>query len=211
MAKAKKNLKFLKIILCIIFVIGLIFLSFLIYEKVQKNRFKKMLQESDATNYELTEIVNGEETKVYVRDKTLLIEEGTTKTWVSELDSERVAFDDKYKTAVWDQNDEDLKVNSLNYTYIHDFFENSDQKFKYLGKEKEYYKLQFKEKGSKKITLLYLNVETKLIDKMIQNVGNFEFVTEFKVEKNAVSKDKIAFPNLEGYRAYDSVNSKPEQ
>ena len=44
---------------------------------------------------------------------------------------------------------------------------------------------------------------------MVQNAGNFEFITEFKVEKNKVKKEEIAFPNLEGYRASDSVNSNP--
>ena len=58
-----------------------------------------------------------------------------------------------------------------------------------------------------KITMLYLNEKTNIIEKMIQNVGNFEFVTDFKVEKNKVKKSDIAFPNLEGYRASDSVNS----
>ena len=44
---------------------------------------------------------------------------------------------------------------------------------------------------------------------MVQNSGNFELITEFKVEKNQVSKEEIALPNLEGYRATDSVNSNP--
>ena len=149
----------------------------------------------------------GQETKVYVRDKVLVIEEGNTKTWVSEFEAKRVAYDDEYKTAILDQNDDELKVNSLNYTYIHDFFENSNQKFRYLGEEDGHYKLQFKESGSKKITYIYINKATKIVDKMFQNAGNFEFITEFKVEKNAVSKEEIAFPNLEGYRAYDSVSS----
>ena len=43
---------------------------------------------------------------------------------------------------------------------------------------------------------------------MVQNAGNFEFVTIFKVEKNKVSKADVELPNLEGYRAYDSVNSR---
>ena len=46
---------------------------------------------------------------------------------------------------------------------------------------------------------------------MIQNAGNFEFVTDFKVEKNSVSKEEIAYPDLEGYRAGDSVNSRPSE
>ena len=100
-------------------------------------------------------------------------------------------------------------MNSLNYTYINNFFDNSNQKFKYIGKENEYYKLQFKEKGSNKITLLYLNKKTNIVEKMVQNSGNFEFVTKFKVEKNNVSKEKVAYPNLEGYRATNSVNSNP--
>ena len=205
--KAKKNKNFLKILILIILVIALIFLAYLIYQKLQENRFKKILVENDATNYEIAEIVNGEETKTYVRDKILLMENDNTRVWVSEFEEKRIVFDEEYKTAIIDQNDENLKVNSLNYTYINDFFENSGQSFKFLGEEDGYYKLQFKEKGSKKITLLYLNKDTKIVDKMVQNAGNFEFVTEFKVEKNTVSKDEVELPNLEGYRAYDSASS----
>lgn len=203
-----KSKKILKNIILIILIIFVIFLVSFVYQKIQENKFKKILKNNDSNNYELTEVVNGEETKVYVRDKILFSESGNTKTWVSEFDSKRVIFDDEYKTAILDENDESLKVSSLNYTYINDFFDNSNQKFKYIGKENGYYKLQFKEKGSKKITLLYLNEKTNIIDKMVQNVGNFELVTEFKVIKNNVSKDMVAYPNLEGYRASDSVNSR---
>ena len=209
MKAKKKNRKFLKILILIIFIIALIFLTYVIFERVQENRFKKMLQKNDATNYQLIEIVNGEETTIYVRDKVLFIEDENTRTWVSEYESKRIVFDEEYKTAILDKNDDTLKVNSLNYTYINDFFENSDQVFKYLGKENGYYKLQFKEKGSNKITLLYVNIDSKVVEKMVQNAGNFEFVTEFKVTKNKVSKEDITLPNLEGYRAYDSVNSNP--
>ena len=141
------------------------------------------MQDNDANNYELTEIVNDVETKVYVRDKILFSENGNTKTWVSEFDSKRVIFDDRYKTAILDENDDSLEVNSLNYTYINNFFDNSNQKFKYIGKENEYYKLQFKEKGSNKITLLYLNKKTNIVEKMVQNSGNFEFVIMFQKKK----------------------------
>lgn len=204
--KSERKKHILKIIILIIIFISVIVVTFFIFGKIQKNKFKKMLEESDANNYELTEIVNGEETKVFVRDKVLLLENENTKTWVNELESKRVVFDEQYKTAIMDEDDEELKVNSLNYTYIQDFFENSNQSFKFLGKENGYYKLQFKEKGSNKITLLYLNEKTKLIDKMVQNAGNFELITEFKVEKNSVSKDEVALPDLEGYRAYESTH-----
>ena len=66
------------------------------------------MQDNDANNYELTEIVNDVETKVYVRDKILFSENGNTKTWVSEFDSKRVIFDDRYKTAILDENDDSL-------------------------------------------------------------------------------------------------------
>lgn len=206
MKTKKKNRKILKILILIVLVIALIFLSYIIYEKIQEHRFKKLLQDNDATNYKLIETVNGEDTTVYVRDKVLFVEDENTRTWVNELESKRVIFDEEYKTAILDQNDESLKVNTLNYTFINDFFDNSNQIFKYLGKENVYYKLQFKEKGSNKITLLYINEKNNIVEKMIQNAGNFELVTEFKVEKNKVTKDNITLPNLEGYRAYDSVN-----
>ena len=139
------------------------------------------------------------------------MENGDIKTWVSEDDSKRVVYDTNYKTAILDENDETLEINSLNYTYINDFFENSNQKFKYLGKEDGYYKLEFQEKDSKKVTIFYLNEKTNIIEKEIQNAGNFELVTEFKVEKNKVSKDEVEYPNLEGYRAGDSVSSRPSE
>ena len=208
--KSKKKSIF-KFLILFIFIVILAFLTIFIFNKFQKNKFKKILKENDSYNYKLTEIVGGDETFVTVRDNTLLSEDGDTKIWMSEEENKRVIFDEKYKTAVLDENDENLEVNSLNYTFINEFFENSNQKFKYNGKKNGYYILQFKEKGSKKITLLYLNEKTKNIDKMIQNSGNFEFVTEFKVEKNKVTKDEIAFPNLEGYRASDSVNSRAKE
>ncbi len=206
--KIKKK-KFLRIIILIVIAVLLAFLINFTVNKIQENKFKKILKNNDSQNYELVETVNGEETKTFVRDKTLLLEDGNIKTWVSEFDSKRVIYDEERKTAIIDENDESLKVNSLNYTYINDFFENSNQKFKYLGKENGCYKLQFKENKSKKITLLYLNEKTNIVEKMIQNAGNFELVTEFKVEKNKVSKEKIAYPDLTGYRVTDSVNSNP--
>ena len=207
----KKKKVFFKILILIILIVLMFFLIKFAYNKIQKNKFKKLLKENDCQNYELTETVNGEETKVYVRDKILVMENGNIRTWVSEFDSKRVVFDTEYKTAILDENDEDLEVNSLNYTYINDFFENSNQKFKYLGTENNHYKLQFKEKGSDKITILYLNIKTNIIDKMVQNAGKFELVTEFKVEKNKVSKDEVAYPDLEGYRAGDSSSSDPSK
>ena len=203
--------KLLKILILIILIIGLIYLGYIIIQKIQESKFKKILQENDSNNYELIEVVNGEETEVFVRDKILFIKNGNTKTWVNELEEKRLAFDDEYKTVIVDSNDDSLKVNSLNYTYINNFFENSNQVFKYLGEENEFYKLQFKEKGSGKITILYLNKQNNIVEKLIQNAGNFEFVTEFKVKKNEVSKDEIELPDLDGYRVYDSVNSKPNE
>lgn len=205
----KKVKSIFRILILLIIAVLLALCVYFGYNKFLKNKFKKILEKNDCTNYELTEIANGEETKVYVRDKTLLSEKGDIKTWVSEFDSKRVVFDVGRKTAILDENDETLEVNSLNYSYIKEFFENRNQSFKYLGKENEHYKLQFTESGSKKITIIYLNIETNIVDKMVQNAGNFEFVTEYKVEKNAVSKEEIAYPNLEGYRAGDSSNSNP--
>ena len=108
----------LKILIVIILVIVLIFLAYKIYQGIVENHFKKMLVQNDANNYKLIEIVNGEETTVYVRDKILFMEDGTTKTWVNALEQKRVIFNDEYKTAIMDQNDETLEVPSLNYTYL---------------------------------------------------------------------------------------------
>lgn len=208
--KIKKK-KILKFIILIILIIALVFLTYFIFNKIQKNKFKKILEENDSHNYKLTEINGEEETNVIVRDNTLLSENGDTKIWMSEEEKKRVIFDEKYKTAVLDENDETLEVSSLNYTFLKDFFENSNQKFKYRGKENGFYKLEFKEKGTKKITTLYLSEKTKNIEKMVQNSGEIEFVTEFKIEKNKVTKEEIEFPNLEGYRASDSVNSRAKE
>ena len=137
----------------------------------------------------------------------MVSENKNTKIWVSEFDSKRVVFDEQYKTAILDQNDESLEVNSLNYTFINDYFDNSNQSFKYLGEEKNCYKIKFKE--GKNITIIYIGKSSNIVEKMIQNAENFEFITEFKVRKNVVSKEDVEFPNLDGYRAYDSVNSRP--
>ena len=56
--KVKKNRKILKILIFIFLIIAFAFLTFVIYEKVQEARFKKMLQDNDANNYELIEVVN---------------------------------------------------------------------------------------------------------------------------------------------------------
>ena len=205
--KIKKK-KIFKILLLIVLIIGLIFLVYFGINKIQKNKFKKILNENDSYNYKITEINGDEETNVIVRDNVLISDSGDIKIWMSEEENKRVIFDEKYKTAVLDENDDTLEVNSLNHTFIKDFFENSNQKFKYRGKKDGYYKLEFKEKGSKKITTLYLNEKTKNIEKMIQTIGNVEIITKYKIEKNKVTKDEIEFPNLEGYRASDSVNSR---
>ena len=122
-----KNKNILKILILIILIVGLIFLGNNIYQKFQENNFKKILKENDSMNYKITEIVNGDETNVIVRDNVLLSENGDTKVWLSEDENKRVVFDDKYKTVVLDENDGSLEVNSLNYTFINDFFENSNQ------------------------------------------------------------------------------------
>ena len=209
-----KNKKIMKRIFFYVFLLVIAFVlavaTYMLFGKIQKNKYKKILQENDATNYELTEIEDGIENKVYVRDKILLAENGNTKIWVNELEQKRVTYDEHYKTVILDQNDETLKVNSLNYTYINDFFDNSSQKFKYLGSENGYHKLQFKDKNTNIITVLYLNEKTNVIDKMVQIFGNSEHIIEFKVRKNSVSEKEVEFPNLEGYRVYDSVNSRPE-
>ena len=50
--------KYLKVLILIVLVVALICGVYLIYQQVQKNRFKKLLQENDAINYELVEIIN---------------------------------------------------------------------------------------------------------------------------------------------------------
>ncbi|MBR1539985.1 MAG: hypothetical protein IJ629_02230 [Clostridia bacterium] len=56
--KTNKNKNIVKILIGIICILGLIILGFIIFEKIQEARFKKMLQDNDANNYELVEVVN---------------------------------------------------------------------------------------------------------------------------------------------------------
>lgn len=208
MKKSRKKYKlktFFKILILIVLIIALFFIGYTIYQKIEENKYKKILQDGDATNFKITEIINDDETNIYVRDKILLIDSGNTKTWVNESESKRVSFDEKYHTVIIEKDVDNLKVNSLNYTYINDFFENSNQVFKYLGKENGNIKIQFKEKGNKKITVFYIDEKLKTMVKMIQNVDNFETITDFKIEKNSVSKQEVELPDLENYRVYDSA------
>ena len=50
--------KILKFLIVIILICILIFSGYMIYQKFQENRFKNLLKDNDAINYELTEIVN---------------------------------------------------------------------------------------------------------------------------------------------------------
>ena len=142
MKKTKKG-KIVKIVFVIVLIIIGILVGHSFYNKYQRYKFEKMLKKSDATNYELVEKINDEETSVKVRDKVLVSESGDTITWVSGINNKRVLLNINYKTAIITENDEELEVNSLNYSYINDYFNNKNQKFKYLGKEDGFYKIQF--------------------------------------------------------------------
>ena len=201
----KKFIKKFLIIIVLIFI--LIFIGIFSFRKYQRYSFKKILVDNDATNYELIETVNDSVITVKVKDRVLLSTEDEIITWVNELEKRRIVVDEEYKTALITENDSELKVNSLNYTYINDYFENSNQKFKYLGEKDGYYIVEFTEKATKNKSILYINKDTKIVDKFEQVLDGYDFTREFEGNKNSVSNLEVEEPNIDNYRIYDSVSS----
>ena len=62
-----KKKKLIKLIILIVVIVLLVVLEILIYNQVQINRFKKILEENDSTNYELiqTDGITTTTVKVY--------------------------------------------------------------------------------------------------------------------------------------------------
>jgi len=194
-----KMKKIIRIVTLIILILILIILIKLGIDKITKNKFKKILEKNDSNNYELTELTDDEENIVKVNNKILRSENDDTIVWVSEFDSKRVVVDKNKKIAVLTQNDNNLRVSSLNYTYLQDYFNNSDEKFKYLGKEENFYKLSFINKKSGRIVYLYINKDTGIVEKMIGELNGFQIVTIYEVKLNSVSKTEIEYPDLTDY------------
>jgi amino acid permease len=206
--KINKKIKIIiKLIIIVVLVLVGIFVGNFAYGKFVKHKFKKILKENDSSNYELIQFANDEETDVWVRDEKLLSKNESSIIWESELDSKRIVMDSNAQIAIITEGDENLQVNTLNYTYINDFFENSNQSFKYLGKEDGYYILEFTNKKTKLITTLYLNIETNIVDKMIESRNGIDFETNFEVKINSVSSSEVEIPDLTDYHVEDSVSS----
>lgn len=199
--------KIIKIILLIIIIVLGVLLGNFVFHKFQANKYKKMLKDNDATNYKLIEKTIDGETIVKVRDGVLVSENEDTLTWVDSLENKRVLINTKYKTAIITENDNDLNVSSLNNTYINDYFENSNQKFKYLGKEDGFYKIQFTNKENQNITIIYINENTKMVEKVVQISNNIEFVINYEIDKKSVSKKDVEYPDLNDYHVTESVSS----
>ena len=201
----KKFLRF--IILFIIIVITMLLVRFF-YVKIIKNKFKKILIKNDTINYEMLEKVDNEENNIKVKDKKILLQNGNNKTWISELDGKRIIMNTESKIAIITENDKELKVNSLNYTYINDYFENSSLKFKYLGKKDEYYLLRFTDKKTNIVTCFYLNEKNNLIEKLVKTVNNgAESISTFEIKINSISNKDVEEPDLTDYHVRDSVSS----
>jgi len=209
----KKNNKSIKrkairmVVLIILILIG-IFLGNFVYRNYTKSKFQKMLVKNDYKNYEIFQISNGEETNIYVASGKILTQKDTIITWVDSLSGDRIIMDTDRKTAIITEDDTSLKVNSLNYKYINDYFESSKQKFKYKGKDGKYYLLQFKNKALDVTTTFYLNSETKIIDKIVEDTNGILFETAFEVKVNSVSESDVAKPDIDNYHIEYSASTK---
>jgi hypothetical protein len=190
----------------ILIVIGILIGNFA-YKKFNVYRFKKILEENDYTNYSLVETSNDTVTYVYVRNGVLLSTCDDTTTWVSVNENKRVIFNETYKTAIVDENDDELTVHSLNYTYINNYLEEASQKFKYLGKHDGYFVLQFTNKKTNVVTVLYLNAETHFIDTMIVDSSGYDFEANFEITVNKVTPEDVQMPNIDDYTYENSSSS----
>jgi hypothetical protein len=82
---------------------------------------------------------------------------------------------------------------------LSEYFNNSDYKFKYLGKENNYYLLDFVNSDLAITTILYLNIKTNIVDKQIIQNEVAKTVIEYKVKINSVSTEEVAEPDLTDY------------
>ncbi len=199
--------KIIKVIILIIVLVLIVLLGMFVYNKYMKFKFKKMLTEHDSRNYELTEKFNGGETNVKVCGGVLISEDDSEIVWVDGVKGKRVILDKNSKIAVVTEKSDDLSVVSLNHTYIKNYFENIGVKFKYLGKEKDFYVLQFTTKKTGIVNLFYINQNTKLIEKVVEKDNNAETVTEFDIKLDSVSKSEVAYPDLSEYSIVNSSSN----
>lgn len=194
-----KKKKILKIIILIIAVILLVLLAFLLYKQYWINKFTKILEENDSTNYELIQTDGQTTTTVKVYGKIYTSEDESVFVWISEPENIRVIMDKLNKSAIITENsEEELKVGSLNSTYL-DYFENSNMEFKYLGKEDSFYKLQFTDKNTGYITTFYLNIDTGIVEKIIEEFNGAQNTYEISVNLDCVNEEEVSYPDLSEY------------
>ena len=193
----KKNI--IKIIILIIAIILLILVGILIYKQYWINKFEKILEENDSTNYELIQTDGQNTITVKVYGNIYTYEDDTNYIWISESENLRVIMDTENKSAIITENPETaLEVGSLNSTYL-DFFENSSMSFKYLGKEDSYYKLQFTNKSTGNTTVFYLNSETGIVEKIEENFNGAQNVYDITVNLDCVTEEDVQYPDLSEY------------
>lgn len=194
-----KKKKVLKIIILIIAVILLVLLAFLLYKQYWINKFTKILEENDSTNYELIQTDGQTTTTVKVYGKIYTSEDESVFVWISEPENIRVIMDKLNKSAIITENsEEELKVGSLNSTYL-DYFENSNMEFKYLGKEDSFYKLQFTDKNTGYITTFCLNIDTGIVEKIIEEFNGTQNTYEISVNLDCVNEEEVSYPDLSEY------------
>ncbi len=197
--KKKKVSKALRIIFLVIVLILIILGSVLGIKALIKNKYKKILEKNNVHNYEVVQIVDGVQEQVsYVRDNVLVVDDGENIIWINKKANKSIVLNTERKTAFITTED-DVTVAALNTTFIKEYFENSDYKFKYLGKENKHYLLEFTNKETDEITIFYLNIDTNIIDKQIIKNNIAETVIEYQVKINSVSKEEIAEPDLTDY------------
>ena len=197
MKKSGKKV-FKKIIIILIFVL-IICLSVLGIKAIIKNKYRKLLEKSNVHNYEVIQLVDGNQEQVsYIRDNVLVVNDGENIIWLNKKENKSIVLNTLRKTAFITK-EENVKISGLNDSYINEYFDNSDYRFKYLGKENNHYLLEFINKDTAITTVLYLNMETNIIDKQIIKNAVAETVIEYKVKINSVSTEEIKEPDLTDY------------
>ena len=206
-----KKKKLIKLIILIVVIVLLVVLEILIYNQVQINRFKKILEENDSTNYELIQTDGITTTTVKVYGNTYTYEDENNYIWISESENLRVVMDKKNKSAIITENPEnELKVGSLNSTYL-DYFENDSMKFKYLGEENPFYKLQFTNKSTGNNTIFYLNSETGVVEKIEEIFNGAQNIYDITVNFECVTAEEVEYPDLSEYDIGVSSSTVPDE
>ena len=206
-----KKKKLIKLIILIVVIVLLVVLEILIYNQVQINRFKKILEENDSTNYELIQTDGITTTTVKVYGNIYTYEDENNYIGISESENLRVVMDKKNKSAIITENPEnELKVGSLNSTYL-DYFENDSMKFKYLGEENPFYKLQFTNKSTGNNTIFYLNSETGVVEKIEEIFNGAQNIYDITVNFECVTAEEVEYPDLSEYDIGVSSSTVPDE